>query len=118
MYRLILRLRIVYRRNERGGSTECCVSIDRNGCSMHKNLCPRPPKRRVVDLRVGDQFMNQGRWETVLKITCDGEYVLTDEQAAEHVARTDKEANSGWLVKAPAGYATQITSGGLRRDGR
>jgi hypothetical protein len=111
MYRLIYRLRITFQRTP--AIYEVCVNLDCNGCNLLKSGAqPRPPKTRIVELRVGDEFLFDGQWRRALAIEVDSEYMMTDEQAAEH------RGSHGWLVKAREGYVSPLTGGSLRTDGR
>lgn len=69
------------------GSITCLIiQLDRQGMSQKNgrrgNGLPRPPKRRTVDLRVGDQIFCDGNWRTILDVKAYRDNWLTDAQAA------------------------------------
>jgi hypothetical protein len=77
--------------------TAVVVWLDRQGNSVRRgSVRPRPPKQRVIDLRAGDQLLQDGRWRTVENIRVYRGFWLTDEQAAEH-----SEDGDGYLYKLP-----------------
>lgn len=45
------------------------------------NGAPRPPKRRTIDLRPGDQMLCMGEWTTIRSIQAFRDAWLTEEQA-------------------------------------
>jgi hypothetical protein len=67
-------------------STALYVELNQEGNSCRgRNGRPRH-KRRVIDLRVGDDIMVNGRWRTIKEIEPQSEGWMTDDVAA---ARTD-----------------------------
>jgi hypothetical protein len=66
-----------------GQSSHLIVRLDRAGmtCSGSNGL-PRPPKRRTIDLRVGDHVLCAGQWRTIKGIKAYRENWLTEAQAA------------------------------------
>ena len=84
-YRLLIAVHISFGRAPRGGPTSSygvTVHLDSNGCNVRKGgLRPRPPKERIVDLRIGDQVLFDGHWLTVQGITAFSEQWLTEEAA-------------------------------------
>jgi len=73
---------------ERRGGLALCVPLDRNGMpsgAYHDgNGRPRAPKRRTIDLRVGDQMMSSGQWRTIKSIRAYRDFWLTDKEAERH----------------------------------
>jgi hypothetical protein len=69
-----------------GAYEALCVPLKRDGMPggnpSSSNGRPRPPKRRTIDLRVGDQILCMGRWRTIKSIVAYRDGWLT-EQAAE-----------------------------------
>lgn len=59
------------------------VPLNMEGQASSGRTVPRPPKQRIIDLRVGDQLLCNGRWETIIGITAARENWLTEEDAAK-----------------------------------
>ena len=96
MPRIIYSLRIEYAHNGRG-KREIIAHLTPDGTNRLKSgVRPRPPKTRIVDLRVGDQMLVEGHWRKVLAISTFFERVVSDEEAAEHAALPRAE---GWLTR-------------------
>lgn len=73
------------------------VWLDRQGNNVRRSgVRPRPPKQRVIDLREGDQLLQDGRWRTVERIQAYRGFWLTDEQAATH-----GDDGGGYLYRLP-----------------
>jgi len=71
-----------------GSSMALCVPLDRHGMPYgpggNSNGRPRPPKRRTIDLRSGDEILCSGRWQTIRGVTAYRANDLTEAQAIAH----------------------------------
>jgi hypothetical protein len=93
-YRLIHSLRIEYA-HDGPGKREIIVNLRPDGTNRLKSGArPRPPKMRIVDLRIGDEVLVEGQWRNVLGIRTFFEREVSDGEAAEHGAR---ETAEGWI---------------------
>src|SRR5262245_28284846 len=75
-----------------GVSCQLIVPLCRDGNSGNRNGRPRPPRRRTIDLRVGDDVLVDGIYRKVLGIEAYREHWLTEEQA------TSLQHEQGYLV--------------------
>jgi hypothetical protein len=55
---------------------------------------PRPPKRRAIDLRPGDQLLCEGQWRTIRHVEAFRDCWLTEEQADAH-----RDRREGYLYR-------------------
>ena len=64
----------------------CVIALGRDGrnATGNSNGHPRPPVKRTIDLRPGDQVMSDGRWWTIKSVRAWRDYWLTEEQARRH----------------------------------
>jgi hypothetical protein len=60
------------------------VPLDRDGMGVGRgtNGTPRPPKRRAMDLRVGDYILIGGQWRKIKNLEAYRANVVSDEYAA------------------------------------
>lgn len=95
-YRLLIAVHICFGRAPGGGPTSSygvTVHLDSEGRNVRKGgLRPRPPKERIVDLRVGDQVLFDDQWLTVHRIAAFSEQWLTEESA-------QKTRSEGYLYR-------------------
>ena len=69
------------------GDASLVVALNRQGQAMHvrardrKQGMPEPPKRRTVDLRVGDRVMYRDGWRRILAIQALRSMWLTVDEA-------------------------------------
>lgn len=76
--------------DERGrGALALVVQLRRDGQAHNMgkgNGRPRPPKRRTIDLRPGDELLCGGRWTRIASVLAYRAHWLTDSQAADRLA--------------------------------
>lgn len=80
-YRLIFHLKFYF-----GPLTYMIVPLDRAGQSItdgNTNGRPRPPVKRTIDLRVGDEILSDGQWMRITAIEPWREWWLAEESAAD-----------------------------------
>lgn len=71
-----------------GVSCQLIVPLDRQGNSLNGGK-PRPPKTRMIDVRVGDYLMFAKRWQKVLGVKAYRDNWLTSEEAERCHERDD-----------------------------
>lgn len=81
-------LRIIYSlRFDLDGHTSLVVPIDRRGQAAPrrakdaKNCMPKPPKRRTIDLRPGDEVFARNCWRRILAVEVARDDWLTVDEA-------------------------------------
>lgn len=90
-YRLIFYLEFRF-----GPVDMCVIALGRDGrnATGNSNGHPRPPVKRTVDLRPGDQVMSMGQWWTIQSVRAWRDFWIT----AEDVDR-DMFAGHGYLYR-------------------
>lgn len=72
-----------------GGATTAIIPLDRQGqaaprrCGSRKDGMPRPPIRRTVDLRPGDEMYFRRAWRTIAQVSALRDAWLQDGEAVE-----------------------------------
>jgi hypothetical protein len=76
--------------------------LDSLGCNRLKSGArPRPPKRRIIDLRAGDDVLVNGRWQRIEKIVAFSDTWITEEQGAR------PRGDEGYLYRPPPGFVPE-----------
>jgi hypothetical protein len=79
-----------------GASTALVVTLKPDGTHANhggkNNGAPRPPKRRTLDLRPGDQLLCEGQWRTIRSVVAFRDQWLTEEQA-------ERDRGEGYLYR-------------------
>ena len=72
----------------------CVIALNRHGrnATGNSNGHPRPPIKRTIDLRPGDQMICEGQWWTIKSVRAWRDFWLTEDRASKHV-----DSNDGYL---------------------
>jgi hypothetical protein len=77
-------------------STCMHVNLDRRGMTLHPtNGRPRPPVKRTIDLRIGDEILFEQQWQKIVEVEVFTDRWFTDEQLPSY-----ENGGDGYVYRA------------------